>query len=284
MDIKIFKNPAGIRRALLSFSGWPDAGKVVQMTLVELKRAFSSELAAAWDVDGYWHADSQRPTVTVRHGQMQRLDWPAYLFHRCSPPSVPPILVGTGPEPSFHWRMFTAELMDLLQKWECREIILLGSVYDQIFHDEILISGVVQDSADLNLMLDLGCQQVEYSGPGAIHSAIMEMALQRGMRCIGLWAHFPSYLSAPHELLMAHLLQMLGVLFSFEVDTSHLMENWQLREKEIRTLIQEDDELRQALDSLKKQTRERIPQQHRSSKVIRLDDFKRRHEHPGEEE
>lgn len=276
--LETFFEPIQARQALLTFSGWPDAGKLIQSTLTELRQAFPMERVAVWDLEGFWHTESSRPQVTVQHGQIQRLDWPAYRFFLGQPATREPFLIGTGPEPGHNWRTFTDQLLHLLKGWSCEEIYLLGSFSDQVYHDEILISGVAGNTRGINQIYDLGCQHIEYKGPVAIHGAIMEAARDLNIHCLSLWAHLAFYLNGPHEMLTAELLQLLGKILGMEFKTSHLRKAWLEREKEIEELIQQDPELRQMLETMEREPSLRqAPSQ--AAKVIRLDEFlKRRHE------
>lgn len=274
MNVQTLVEPIKVSQAILGFSGWPDAGKTVERTLAELQKALPSQLAAVWDMDGFWNTDASRPQVFVQHGQIQHLDWPEYRFSLCTLPSGEPILIGFGPEPSTRWRTFTHELLTLLKHWGCEEIFLLGSLYDQIFHDEAIFSGIVQDSRSFNWVRELGCRQVEYKGPGGVHTAIMEAALDAGAHCLSIWAHYPFYLNSPHELLISHLLEMLGALVGAEFETGRLEQAWEKREKEIEGLIRDDQELRQTLEGMKRDDRlDGVGSLRLPAKVVRLDDF-----------
>lgn len=277
--MQVLMEPIHASRALLGFSGWPDAGKLVHHTLGEIKRAISSEHAAIWDMDGFWHTESSRPHALIEHGHLQRFEWPSYRFFLCRPDGPPPLLIGMGPEPGCNWRTFARQMLLHLRQWGCEEIFLLGSLHDQIFHDEILISSVVQDPHGMNLAHELGCRPSHYRGPAAIHGAVMEEARQRSVFSMSFWAHLPFYLDGPHELVIAELLNIVGRLTGLPLGTQHLVESWKDREKEIESAIEGDPELRQMIETLDKETLPRKRGASSPSKVIQFADFlKRKHE------
>lgn len=277
MDVQVYSGTISAPRVLLHFSGWPDAGDMIEFTLNELKNMVPVELVAQWDLDGFWHTDSVRPVVHVLHGQVKRMEWPFFRFFVGRHGNAEPFLIGTGAEPCRNWRGFSTELLGLLKQWGCREIILLGSLYDQIFHDEVLISSIVQDAEGYNQILELGCQPAEYVGPGSIHSAILEASQSNDIRCFSLWTHLPFYLQGPHELASARCLEIIGTLLGFTLDPVHLRQKWEERAGDIEELIQNNHELRQAIEVLKKDRHRRgagFP-----SKVLRMDDFmKKKHD------
>jgi len=273
MNLETLIGPIRADRAVLSFRGWPDAGEMIQHSVRELTTMLSWTPAAVWDLDGFWQLDSVRPQVHIRHGQIQRMDWPSYEFRLSESIGGQRLLLGSGPEPTCNWRRFAEILVAQLRAWECREIILLGSLYDQIFHDEVVISAVVQDSKTFSRVRELGCRLIQYPGPGAIHAAIMEAAPKGGMQGMSLWAHLPFYLKGPSELLMSHYLRILGQLVELPLDTNHLLATWDQRLSEIEALIEQDRELRQLLEQLKNCEQEGKAPGESHCKVLRLDKF-----------
>ncbi len=279
MRIELHSESIRARRAVLGFGGWSDAAGTIEAALAELRSLIPCELVATWDLDGYWHVGSMRPIVQIRHGQIQGLDWPAYHFLITRPASGEPFIVGYGPEPALHWRRFTDELLQLLKGWGCEELVLLGSLYDQIFHDEIVISAIVQDPGGYNRAMDLGCQQIDYAGPGAVHSAIMETTRASAYPCLGLWTHLPFYLETPHELLMARCIEMVGNLMDLDLHPLHLIERWRDREREIDDLVSSNQQLRQSIDDMRKR-RDR-GEGGDGRKIVRMHDFlKKKHDEP----
>jgi predicted ATP-grasp superfamily ATP-dependent carboligase len=283
MTPETFLEPIDSPCAVLSFTGWPDAAEMIKHSVAELKRIVPCQLAASWDLDGFWQMDVMRPHVHIRHGQIQRLEWPSYKFFMAHLPEDTTILLGSGPEPSCNWRRFAKTLVDQLKDWGCKRIVLLGSVYDQVFHDETIISAVVQEPQMYNRVRDLGCQMIEYQGPGAIHTAIMEAATSLTIPCVSLWAHLPFYLKGPSELLMNHYLQTLGSLLQTQLDTHHLLIAWEQKLEQIETLIDKDRELKQLLEQLKNHDADRKSSPHHVSKILRMDEFAKRRNNLEEE-
>ncbi len=271
--IEVFVPTVRVRRAVLGFTGWPDAGRVVQHTFEEINEALPTERVAAWNLDGFWQTDSLRPLVSLDHGQIQEMEWPEYDFFLARLPSSENVLLGLGPEPTANWSVFSQELLNLLKIWNCRELCLLGSLYDQVFHDEVLLSGLAQDSMGINQMKDLGLEQIKYSGPAAVHSAIMEEARKSPLRCLGIWAHYPSYLNGPHELLVAGLFQKVGSLLGYEADTRTLLKNWKQRERQIENQIEHNPQLRENLQSVARSKAAVSVSSGNRGKLLRMDEF-----------
>jgi hypothetical protein len=260
------------RKALLSFSGWCDAGYMTQHLMGEITRGCPCEPLASWDLDGFWKTDSQRPQVDIRHGRIQSMQWPSMDFVLGKTCLQEPVILGFGPEPSSSWRRFADELLRFLQEWGCQELYLLGSIRDQIFHDEIVISAVGEDSEGLNRIVEAGCLQIDYQGPAAVHSAIIAAARPLEIRTLSIWAHVPFYLQSPHELVMVHLCRLFDRWLNIKLETRHLMDRWRKRQREIEELIDQSAELRKILDSMARGAHLRTDSA-LSSKVVRLEEF-----------
>ncbi len=282
MLIEMHGGDITVDRAVIGFGGWSDAAGTIEATLAELRELIPCDRVATWDLDGYWHAGAQRPMVTVAHGQIQILEWPAIRFLLARPSTSRPFLLGYGPEPGLNWRSFTGELLDLLRRWGCREILLLGSLYDRIFHDEIVISAVIQDAESYNRVRELGCPRIDYTGPGAVHAVIMDRGRASGISCIGLWTHIPFYLETPHELVMARCIEVVGSLLGIDLHPVHLKERWKEREREIDRLVESNQQLRQSIDAMRK--RRDQDESETGRKIVRMHDFvKKRQETPPDE-
>ncbi|SMC27697.1 Predicted ATP-dependent carboligase, ATP-grasp superfamily [Desulfacinum hydrothermale DSM 13146] len=264
-------------KAVISFMGWPDAGGLSSKILEEIRRQHPCVRAAVWDLEGFWHTSEQRPHVVIRHGQIQRLEWPQMRIFMPSDDSKPPFLWGVGPEPTIGWRRFSMQLLEKLKEWGVRELVLLGSLYDHIFYDEICISGLAHDAQGYNQIQAWGCHTGEYEGPSSIHAAILEAAPHLKIRAVNLWAHVPFYLKEPHGLLLHRLMEILGDFLERRWDLSHLLTAWKDQEREIEKMLSQDSDLAQQIKALKKGEPVPPPERSRgSAQVIRLDRFQKK--------
>jgi len=265
-------------KAVVSFTGWPDAGGLSSRILEEVNRLEPCLQVAVWDLEGYWHTSELRPHVVIRHGRVQHLEWPEFRTFMPTDGSRLPFFLGVGTEPSLGWRRFSVQLLKTLKEWGCREILLLGSLYDQIFYDEIRISGLAHDPEGYNRLQAWGCQPAEYEGLGAIHASILEAAPHLEIRALNLWAHVPFYLKEPHGLLLHRLMEILGDFLERRWDLTHLETAWRDQEKEIEEMLSQDSSLAEQIKALQKEdaVRPAGDAPDGGARVIRLDRFKKK--------
>ena len=284
---------AQLRKWLIGFTGWCDAGNVVNNMVEHILSVTEAQKLDEWDLESYWHIESERPYVVIKHGLIRNFAWPAMSFYRLESKGKE-IGLALSAEPSRNWKHFAKELIERIEAYGGKQVIMAGSLYDKIFHDETIISGVVPDPESLNLVLSAGCKLVEYEGPAAVHTAVMEEARRRGIVAISLWIHVPFYLKGPHEKAMAQLLDVLGRISGVFFDTGDLLDRWAVRVKNIEKILEEDEELRSVLEALKeKEKEEKSPSKALPAtssmtttpakpKVIRIDEFIRRRKGPSE--
>ncbi|SFM84301.1 PAC2 family protein [Thermodesulforhabdus norvegica] len=269
---------------IIGFSGWCDAGAVVQNTVNHIISSCEAEELEKWELDSFLHSDRERPQIKIEHGIVRGLSWPAMTFYRLRARTMDKLLIAFGPEPSTNWRIFSRELINRLDNYGIRRIVLLGSLYDQIFHDEVFVSAVVMTPAALNVAKSAGCRLIQYEGPAAVHGAVMmEAQNNRNMETIAIWSHVPFYLKGPHEKAMVVMLDVLSRMTAVNFPHGNLDRQWAIRLKQLEKLLQEDEELRNLIETLKHQSHQpfralpgappSLNAPESPPKIIHIDDF-----------
>lgn len=270
---------------IVGFTGWCDAGAVVHYTMNHIIETCDARELGRWEIEPYLHIEQERPHIRIHHGIVQGLTWPSITFYSLYHKETRKHLIAVGQEPSYNWRAFSREFINRLRHLGIRQIIILGSLYDQVFHDEAFASAVVMTPTALNIARSAGCKLLQYEGPAAIHGALMIEAQDAGIEAIALWSHVPFYLKGPHEKAMAHLIGVISKITGANFPAGSLMEQWNMRVKQLEKLIEEDEELRNLIDTLKHQERPSIralpppesmtvPPQ--PPKIIHIDEFIRK--------
>lgn len=240
--------------AIIGFSGWCDAGAVVQNTVNHIARLCDAEELERWDLEEFLHSDRERPYIRIEHGIVQEFSWPAVVFYKLRRKTMDKLLLVFGPEPSCKWRQFSKDLIRRLLHYGIRRIVMLGSLYDQIFHDEVFLSAVVMTPSALNIARSAGCRLIQYEGPAAVHGAVMMEAREKGIEAVALWSHVPFYLKGPHEKAMVVMLDVLSRITAVNFPHGNLAHQWAARVKQLEKLLEEDEELRNIIETLKHQT------------------------------
>jgi hypothetical protein len=132
-------------------------------------------------------------------------------------------------------------------------LITLGSMYDNVLHTDLIISGIASSEEILDRLKEKRVIPINYEGPSAIHSTLHAEARKRGLDCLSLWCHCPYYLQGEtHFGLLAQLGSLLASLVGFGLDVGQLERSWHELIRQIQSLIEKNPELQGMLTELRK--------------------------------
>ncbi len=247
------------RYLLLSFSGWPDAGKVASLTIECFVK--SLEAVKLLDIDYFEIYDFtvNRPLVEIREGLLERLHLPrGSIYFWRSEEQDAAVAIFSGAEPSFGWRKFSDMLLNICSLISAQRIYLLGGVLDQVPHTRRPRISAVVNMEHLKIEAKLsGLELSEYNGPSSIHSYIMLRAKEVGLEAIGLWGHTPTYISYPNAIVAFHLASKLAELMKITVDLSELKSMAESLKLDLRRAMSENPELRRLVEEVERRYDER---------------------------
>jgi proteasome assembly chaperone (PAC2) family protein len=178
-------------------------------------------------------------------------------------------------EPNLQWLRFSRSLLTLCQDLGVKTIINLGSMYDNVLHTDMVISAVATSEELLARLKEHKIISVNYKGPSAIHSTILNEAKKKGIECFSLWSHCPYYLQGTtHFGLLSHLGAFLSEWGGFRLDTSDLDRTWKELNKQIQSIIDRSPELQGMINDLRKaKLKGSWDMVKKNDKVIHLEDF-----------
>ena len=96
-----------------------------------------------------------------------------------------------GVEPSFRWRAFAIELMELAQAADVSMVITLGALMADVAHSRPIPVSATSDSEDTRHRHDL--EMSSYEGPTGIVGVLADAATQVGVPSVSCWAAVPHY-------------------------------------------------------------------------------------------
>src|SRR6188768_3837465 len=108
-----------------AFDGWVDAGSAATTVLELLGN--DAPVVARFDPDQLFDYRSRRPTLTIRNGRLDSLDWPE-LTLRAARFDDRDVLVLTGEEPDDRWHGLAADTVELLATLGVAQWISLGAI------------------------------------------------------------------------------------------------------------------------------------------------------------
>jgi proteasome assembly chaperone (PAC2) family protein len=275
MDIEYFPD---LREPLFiaGFEGWGNALDIARGTVEYLIEKMQAKAFARILPDPFYRFDENRPLVEIQEGLLKKVTQPGGQLY-----AVERSLAGTdlvllkASEPSIQWMRFAHSVLTLCEKLGVKTVIILGSMYDNVLHTDMVMSAVASSEELLTKLKAHKVISVNYKGPSAIHSTILSEAEKRGIECFSLWCHCPYYLQGTtHFGLLSHLSAFLSLWGGFELDTSDLDRTWKELNKQIQGIIDRSPELQGMINDLRKaKLKGSWDMVRRDDKVIHLEDF-----------
>ncbi|MEO7069306.1 MAG: PAC2 family protein [Nostocoides sp.] len=244
-DLPELDNPV----LIAAFEGWNDAGEAATAVIEHLATVWDAEAVAALDPEDYYDFQVNRPRI-VADGGSRRIHWRTTRILVATRTTLGrDVVLIQGIEPSFRWRAFTIELMELAQEAGVSTIITLGALMADVAHSRPIPVTASSDDDDTRHRFDL--EASKYEGSTGIVGVLADAATQTGIESISCWAAVPHY--APHSpspKATLALVSRLEELLDAPIDHLELPEDSRAWERGVDELAQTDEEVAEYVESL----------------------------------
>lgn len=261
---------------IAGFEGWGNALDLSRGMVDYLIEKLDAKAFGRIVPDPFYRFDENRPSVEIEEGLLKKITPPGGYLHVVQRQAAGrDMILLKAPEPNLRWLYFAEALVGFCEKAKVRTIIILGSMYDNVLHTDTVISAVASTEELLARLKEKGLSTVNYKGPSAIHSSILNEARKRGIECFSLWCHCPFYLQGTtHFGLLSHLGSLLASWAGFRLDTQELDRTWKDLSKQIQGIIEKNPELQTMINDLRKsKIKVSWDTARKEDKVIHLEDF-----------
>ena len=226
---------------VLGLEGWVDAGFAAATAVNALLESVPHEVVATFDADTLLDQRSRRPLLRVSNGVHGPLTWPELRLFSATDTGGRSLLVLAGPEPDFHWRDWSAEVVALALRLGTEMVIGLGAFPAPVPHTRPVRLAATADTVELAGRV--GYLPATMDVPAGAQ-AVLEVAFgDAGIPSIGVWARVPHYASGtPYPEASAALLDELGKLTSIQIGTEALHQAGDKAREQIQGLIEASQE------------------------------------------
>lgn len=240
---------------IAGFDGWGNALEISSNMVTYLIRKLKAKPFAEINPDLFYRYDETRPVVSIVNGDLKHISEPGGSFYAVrTDPMEKDLVLLRAAEPSLRWSHFVEELFILCEKLNVDTIITLGSMYDQVLHTDRIISAVASSEYLRSKLKQKKVTTINYQGPGAIHSLIHAVCLERDFHSMSLWSHCPYYLQdITHFGILSHLGSLLSFIGGFKLDITDLEKGWADLSKQIQVLIENSPKIQTIIDELRKE-------------------------------
>jgi Archaeal enzymes of ATP-grasp superfamily len=204
-----------------AFDGWVDAGSAATTALGHL--AADAAIVATFDADRLFDYRARRPRLEIVDGRPTELSWHELVLRRTRL-AERDVLILVGPEPDYHWRAFSAAVVELTRILGVAEWISLGAIPAAVPHTRpVPILGTEASPGLLRGDVIAGPAGTLHV-PSALVSALELEVSTAGISALGYFAQVPHYVSGPYATAALSLLRALGNHFGTRIPAHELEE------------------------------------------------------------
>jgi proteasome assembly chaperone (PAC2) family protein len=266
--------------AIVGLRGWGNALGVSSAMATYVVDSLSGRAIGRIEPDACYRYDETRPVVEIASGRVKSLNPPGGgLFAVETESGQNDLLVLVADEPNLNWNQFSHELVRLALDMGARELISLGSMFDNVLHTDRIISAAATGDDHAETFGRHGVLPINYHGPSAIHTLLLDACQRQNLSGASLWCHCPAYLQGiTHHGIMLSLARLLAEMGGFQLETLELQSRWNALKIQIKELVAENPKLEGIMDEIRKKKRQGAWQNlneigKENSNVISLQDF-----------
>jgi len=226
---------------VLGLEGWVDAGFAAATAINALLESVPHELVATFDADALLDQRSRRPLLRISNGVHGPLTWPELRLYSATETGGRSLLILAGPEPDFHWRDWSAEVVALGLRLEVEMVIGLGAFPAPVPHTRAVRLAATANTEELAGRV--GYLPATMEVPAGAQAVLEVNFGEAGVPSVGVWARVPHYASAmPYPAASAALLDELGKLTGITIGTEALQQAGRQARDQIQALIEASEE------------------------------------------
>ena len=248
------RRPDGLRAPALvcAFKGWNDAGEAATSAVAFMGASLDAARFATIDPEEFVDFQATRPQVKLVEGRTRSVEWPEWEVYEARVPLAPrDLVILTGPEPSYRWRTFCAQVIELAEALGVQMVVTLGALLADVPHSRPV--GVTAHASDPALVERLSLQPPTYEGPTGIVGVLQSACAEAGMPSASLWAAVPHYVAvAPNPKGALAILRRLESLVGVTVDASDLESAAVDYERQVTRAVELDPEVQAFVERLER--------------------------------
>jgi len=235
-----------------AFKGWNDAGEAATSAISFMGASLDASRFATIDPEQYVDFQATRPLVKLAEGTTRAIEWPEWEVYEARIPRAPrDLVILTGPEPSYRWREFCAQVIELAEALGVQLVVTLGALLADVPHSRPV--SVTAFASDAALVERLSLQPPTYEGPTGIVGVLQNACAEAGMPSASLWAAVPHYVAvAPNPKGALAILRRLESLVGVTVDAQDLETAAVDYERQVTRAVELDPEVQAFVERLER--------------------------------
>ncbi|MDP3968189.1 MAG: PAC2 family protein [Nocardioides sp.] len=243
----------GVRPVLVhALDGFLDAGHAGSLAAGSLLGEQPGRVVASFDIDEFYDYRARRPPMTFAENHYEGYEAPRLVVRLQHDDADVPYLLLHGPEPDTHWEAFCRAVLHLVERFDVRMTVALGSVPMAVPHTRPV------KLTNHATRPDLLVQENVWTGDIRVPSsaqALLEIRLgEADQDACGFVAHIPHYVAQfDYPRAAATLLEQVSVVTDLVWDLEGLRVLGEEKMVEISAQIEESADVREVVRGLEQQ-------------------------------
>jgi predicted ATP-grasp superfamily ATP-dependent carboligase len=237
---------------LTALDGFLDAGNASALAASHLLENSSSRVVASFEVDEFFDYRARRPPMTFLEDHYDDYDAPRLVVRLLHDDQNTPYLLLTGPEPDMRWEAFADAVRKVIEHFDVRLTVSLGSVPMAVPHTRPV--QLTNHATSKRLLISTNVWAGEIRIPSSAQS-LLELRLgEWGHDATGFVAHIPHYVAQfGYPEAASAMLTQVGVVTGLSWNTADLDEAAADRRTEIASQVTDSAEVRSVVEGLEQQ-------------------------------
>jgi predicted ATP-grasp superfamily ATP-dependent carboligase len=235
-----------------ALEGFLDAGNAGALAVRHLLDADSGKVVASFEIDAFYDYRARRPPMTFVEHHYESYETPRLVVRLLHDGNGTPYLLMHGPEPDTHWEAFAAAVRRVVEHFEVRLSVSLGSVPMAVPHTRPVM--LTNHATRSDLLVQENAWRARIRIPSSAQ-ALLELRLgEWGHDAMGFVAHIPHYVAQlDYPAAAAALLESVQTAGGLTWDLEPVRAAGDLKLAEIGGQIEDSDEVREVVRGLEQQ-------------------------------
>ncbi len=242
---------------IAAFSGWNDAADSATSAVRQLGEQLGAEPFATIDPEEFYVFTDTRPQTSMDEDGKRKITWPTNQFSSVS--NVPglnrSVVTLDGVEPDLKWRSFCDSLLEICQRCNVTEVVLLGALVAPVPHTRpVPITGGATAPERLEEIRKVGATNSRYEGPTGIIGVFSSRCQQENIPLVSFWGAAPSYLTAsPNWKVTSALLDALDRVLGIGLELNAVHGLARRFENQVSQAVARDEQVAAFVQALEEQ-------------------------------
>lgn len=221
---------------IVMLQGWIDAAGAANDAMSAIESQIDPLPLATFDPDVFMDYRARRPTMEIRDGRNNSIDWPSIDLYAGKDLQGKDVVILRGHEPDSAWNRFSTAVRTMAQKLDVSMMVGMGAYPFPTPHTRP--SNLSCTTPTLDLLAKVPFIRSTVDVPAGMTAVLEQVLHDYGIPSISIWAQVPQYLPGmTYPAASMSLLDGLRTVASLHFDTGSLEHEAVIQSERLNRLV-----------------------------------------------